>query len=71
MAAAGHVSKKMLQNYSHVRLDAKRNALDALMMKPELKGDSGGTLEGYVTKNDTNTRVEMEGWRKLLILWWS
>jgi len=30
MAIAGHVSPKMLQHYSHVRLQAKRTALDAL-----------------------------------------
>jgi hypothetical protein len=30
MAIAGHVSKKMLALYSHVRLEAKRTALDAL-----------------------------------------
>jgi len=32
MAIAGHVSKKMLQHYSHVRLEAKRDALDALTL---------------------------------------
>ena len=30
MSIAGHVSAKMLAHYSHVRLDAKRNALDGL-----------------------------------------
>jgi hypothetical protein len=30
-------------------------------MKPEFRGNSGGTAEGYDTKNDTNTRKEMEG----------
>jgi integrase len=30
MAIAGHVSPRMLNHYSHVRLVAKRNALDAL-----------------------------------------
>jgi integrase len=30
MAIAGHVSPKMLAHYSHVRLDAKRKALEAL-----------------------------------------
>jgi integrase len=32
MSIAGHVSRKMLAHYSHVRLDAKRNALEALTM---------------------------------------
>ena len=61
MAIAGHVSKKMLQHYSHVRLEAKRNALDALSMKPIQKGNSGDTREGYDTSNDTKLRREMEG----------
>ena len=56
MGIAGHVSKKMLQHYSHVRLEAKRNALDALSMK----GDSGDTTEGYDTNNDTKTRHGLE-----------
>ena len=30
MSIAGHVSKKMLGHYSHIRMEAKRNALDAL-----------------------------------------
>jgi hypothetical protein len=31
-AIAGHVSPKMLQHYSHVRLQAKRTALDVLSL---------------------------------------
>ena len=61
MGIAGHVSKKMLQHYSHVRLEAKRNALDALSMKPVQKSDSRDTTEGYDTNNDTKLRREMEG----------
>ncbi len=33
MAIASHVSRKMLEQYSHVRLEAKRQALDALVAK--------------------------------------
>jgi integrase len=47
MAIAGHVSREMLQHYSHVRLEAKRRAVEAL------SGDSHE--EGsYVTKYVTN-----------------
>ena len=45
MSIAGHVSSKMLAHYSHVRLDAKRRALEAL---------SGGGGGGYVTNHVTN-----------------
>jgi hypothetical protein len=60
MGIAGHVSRKMLQHYSHVRLEAKRNALDALSMKPAQQGDSAGAREGYDTNNDTKLRWEAE-----------
>jgi len=42
---AGHVSQKMLEHYSHIRLDAKRTALDALSQR--------GGKAGYVTNNVT------------------
>ena len=54
MSIAGHVSRKMLAHYSHVRLDAKRNALDALTMGRGKQTDSERTSKGYDTKNDTN-----------------
>jgi Phage integrase family len=45
MSIAGHVSQRMLAHYSHIRVDAKRKALDALA--PE-------STPGYDTDNDTN-----------------
>jgi integrase len=52
MAIAGHVSPKMLQHYSHVRLQAKRTALDAISSKhPEVK--TGSEAGSYDTNNDT------------------
>jgi integrase len=45
MAIAGHVSLKMLKHYSHVRIDAMREALEALSRRSE---------GGYGTKDDTN-----------------
>jgi hypothetical protein len=30
MAIAGHVSRKMIEHYSHIRMEAKRTALDAI-----------------------------------------
>lgn len=38
MSIAGHVSPKMLAHYSHVRLDAKRRALDALRSMGSARG---------------------------------
>ena len=34
---AGHVSKQMLKHYSHIRMEAKRRALESIVPKPELK----------------------------------
>ena len=45
MSIAGHVSQRMLAHYSHVRIEAKRKALDALA--------GGVKTEGYDTRNDT------------------
>jgi len=50
MAIAGHVSPRMLAHYSHVRLDAKRQALDALSSK--------GSRGSYGTNNVTKPRPE-------------
>jgi integrase len=43
---AGHVSQKMLEHYSHIRLEAKRTALDALSRR---RG-----IPGYGTNDATN-----------------
>jgi len=47
MAIAGHVSREMLEHYSHVRLDLKRKALDGL-------STSRNNLEVKPTGYDTN-----------------
>jgi integrase len=31
MAIAGHVSRQMIEHYSHIRMEAKRVALDAIV----------------------------------------
>src|SRR5438094_6943538 len=46
MGIAGHVSKKMLEHYSHARLRAKRTALDA-------PSGAGAGSQGYDTSNGT------------------
>jgi len=45
MSIAGHVSQQMLAHYSHVRIEAKRKALDALAV--------GVKTDSYDTNNDT------------------
>jgi integrase len=44
---AGHVSRQMLEHYSHIRLKTKREAVEML-------GRNSPALEGYVTNHVTN-----------------
>jgi hypothetical protein len=56
MAIAGHVSPKMLDHYSHVRMQAKRAALDSLSANPPAQPDRALFGGGYDTNDDTNPR---------------
>jgi integrase len=47
MAIAGHVSKRMLERYSHVRMEAKRTAMEALATSTK--------TAGYDTNRDTKS----------------
>ena len=46
MSIAGHVSRKMLERYSHVRMEAKRTAMECLAASTR--------MAGYDTNRDTN-----------------
>ncbi|HKD02984.1 MAG TPA: tyrosine-type recombinase/integrase, partial [Terriglobales bacterium] len=50
MAIAGHVSRRMLERYSHVRMEAKRKAMEALAASTR--------MAGYDTNHDTNAKAE-------------
>jgi integrase len=49
MAIAGHVSRRMLERYSHVRMEAKRKAMECL--------SKSSRMEGYDTNRDTNSGI--------------
>ena len=54
LSIAGHISRRMLEHYSHVRIEAKRDALDALAGK-EVKGESNRAyVTNHVTKPSTD-----------------
>ena len=55
---AGHVSQKMLEHYSHVRIEAKRHALDALSSKHPESQNQGASEGGYVTRSVTKSGLE-------------
>ena len=50
MSIAGHVSQAMLAHYSHVRIEAKRKALEALAVGVKV---IEAKKEGYDTNHDT------------------
>jgi integrase len=56
MALAGHVSRKMLEHYSHVRQEAKRDAVSLL----SAKRPSQATTKSYDTSHDTNATFAEE-----------
>jgi len=60
MAIAGHVSPKMLAHYSHVRIQAKGTALNALSTKPTERDSSGGSPQG-VKQGVTTQRTTQNG----------
>jgi hypothetical protein len=53
MAIAGHVSQKTLARYSHVRSEARRQAVTALSAKQGGSKLKGNRSEGYDTSHDT------------------
>jgi hypothetical protein len=42
MDIAGHVSKSMLKHYSHIRMEAKRDALESIVKRNPLKKVGSG-----------------------------
>ena len=66
MAIAGHVSPKMLQHYSHVRIQAKRTALDSISTRRADPVNLEGLEGGYDTNNDTKRRGEAEGFAQVV-----
>jgi integrase len=60
MDIAGHVSPRMLKRYSHIQLETKRAAIQALSNRPQVSPSDGATPRADVTKYVTKTG-ETEG----------
>ena len=58
MEIAGHVDRRMLKRYSHVRLEAKRKAVEVLSRRPSRPAPDVGKEGGYDTKHVTNQPSE-------------
>ena len=50
MDIAGHVSMRMLRRYSHIQLEARRAAIQALSNRPQNATSEGGNVTKGVTK---------------------
>ena len=53
MDIAGHVSTRMLRRYSHIQLEAKRAAIQALSNRPRIVTSAGVSEGANVTKHVT------------------
>jgi integrase len=58
MAIAGHVSQKMLARYSHVRSEARRDAVMTLSAKANRSKFKRSRNDGYVTNHVTNQDMD-------------
>jgi integrase len=58
MAIAGHVSRKVLERYSHVRLEAKRHTIQALARTPLEAVTPQTPVGGHGTSNGTKSELE-------------
>lgn len=54
MDIAGHVSKRMLKHYSHIRMEAKRRAVEALVPS---KADTTATNDEVSTSSSKKPRI--------------
>ena len=54
MSIAGHVSREMLEHYSHVRLEAKRRAVEMISQS----GKAGGYVTNHATKRVRDDMAE-------------
>ena len=64
MDIAGHVSRQMLKHYSHIRMKAKREALDAVWKKQQESPDGKGpeqTQAAQVCSPESRDTQNVEG----------
>jgi integrase len=58
---AGHVSKQMLKHYSHIRMEAKRRALEAIVSKPEPKAKGTADSNAEQAPGAASTKTDSVG----------
>ena len=55
---AGHVSRQMLARYSHIRMEAKRKALESIVSKPAPAPQAKQPTEEHKAANATPQMVQ-------------
>jgi hypothetical protein len=53
LALAGHMSRAMLERYSHIRMAAKHEAVEALSLTPKPAPNSGEVVQESVQVSPT------------------
>lgn len=61
LSIAGHVSRRMLEGYGHIRMEAQRNALAAISRSQVSHGTGNGTKTGAEVENVPNLGIKMIG----------
>ncbi len=61
LSIAGHVSRRMLERYSYIRMEAKRNALGAISRSQVSNGTASGKKTGAGVENVPNLDIKMVG----------
>jgi len=57
MAIAGHVSRKMIEHYSHIRIEAKRAALDAIAKPASQAASEVGVAQNWAQSSSHEKAV--------------
>jgi hypothetical protein len=58
MDIAGHVSRQMLARYSHIRMEAKRKALEGIVTKPEPSPQAPQATEEQKPAGTASERIQ-------------
>ena len=56
---SGHLSRRMLEHYSHIRIDAKRQALDALDVARRREATNGNGEGEHANETEIAAIVEV------------